>query len=1532
MKRPRPQSVHFSSAARPPFARKALFERLEPRILLSADAPGLVDSAGLLAIQLGDAGHEVVVTRTGDAQNGGALLRVDIDGSFWDFGDAADGVTSLRIDGGAGDDRIDASGAAVTTTVDGGAGQDSLVGPRQDVRWSLTGDGAGAVGGVTFSRIENLLGAADNRDTFVLFAGGGLSGTADGGSGGFDSLEIDAGPISLARFLADGPDSGVVELDGDTFRYAGLEPITLTSTAGEIVVDATSDDNTLVLEADPTNSANLRVRSTDGTIESVSFARASTSITINLLGGDDSLDIGDLGAGITASLTVDGGDGDTDLITVSGDVVLPGKDVSLSAETVTVAYTGSLSVRTTAAGADQETAASTGGSGNIALLGQNVVVAADARLLSQDTRAGQASAAISLGTVAGDWTANKLGTQTVSGTWTRGLTHRLVGATSTSGSGDGMVVDISVDASGNVSATLVDIGEDYVVGDTVTFDEPDRNPDGGDDLSTNGSVTFTLVASHKGVRPAETSGDGEGMTVDIDVDASGTLTVSMDSPGARYAVNDTVTFNDPLETFDPFGQDNTAEVTVTAWAGNILVEGRHQFTSASAFQFYDAIDTEPLVTVDGATLRGENITIRAVANSINEPGEDEVVGQTVDDLGLGGLDDLNAFFGMVKATSTAQAGVAAAVVTSGLTQAGTWTGDLSHARVAATSTSGSGTGMLADIEVDGDGLVTITVVNPGTGYQAGDTVTFSEPGEDADGEALSTNGTISVRIDLWQPTIIRAEGDVNVEAWAGAKADLLTGGVLFGLGLTFATVDATAYVAGGADITSGGALRVQSLAENISDMAVNVTSARSIPTLSGGYAAARSIVDAHVDSGALLSVHSLDVLADTQNDVNATVVPLELVDAQSSGMAVTIAVIDSDTTAFVDAAVTVPGDVSVVASTEVENENTAAAEPSSATGGILGAGFGAIKNKISSKSAPAQSGAEKFEFSAGIAVTLSDNDSTAYIGSNADVKAGGDVTVDASVYDDLRISATSTAEDAQTGISVSVAVAETDDHATAYIADDARVNSRGALTVHSSTVIPNPLPDNAWGVFAPDADTGAGAIFSVLKSTINFESLMFSLFTSYVRSGAVFTESGTATSGGSGTTAPESKLSLAGSFNWLEYDNASHAYIGAGAQINQDAAYRADGQTVSVTADSKIKTLNVVGIFSFPNPANAIGSDGKTSQALIDSINPLGNSGKAALGGSLTYLNYGTSTIAEIKEGAVVYARQGTTVRSKSDHWTFMLSVAGGKAEKTGVEGAFGMVDQTSVTRAQVHDGATVTGGGLAILSTDDTSHLNVTGGAVWSKNVGVGFSIGVEDVDRTVEAVLGESDATATALATTVDVTGDVQIEAEATGQVESYSVAASLKTATDANTNQGSPTGSTNQSLGPSGSGGQQPVNVSGGSGSGGSGGSGGTGGTGSTGGTGGTGSTGGTGGTGSTGSSTQSQTGYAIAGDVSVNIIDDTARAVVNAPGTVKTGSARDLDVVAANTTDFVALAGAATFSSDRRPCSRSPSASPVRWASM
>ena len=117
-------------------------------------------------------------------------------------------------------------GASGFTSLIGGAGNNTLVGPTGNSTWNLTGLNSGTVAGVTFTSFQNLTGAANNADTFILYPTGSLSGSINGGAGGSDKLVFDDGNGIRVTYAPTGSESGtVVSPAGTTFAYTGMEPI-----------------------------------------------------------------------------------------------------------------------------------------------------------------------------------------------------------------------------------------------------------------------------------------------------------------------------------------------------------------------------------------------------------------------------------------------------------------------------------------------------------------------------------------------------------------------------------------------------------------------------------------------------------------------------------------------------------------------------------------------------------------------------------------------------------------------------------------------------------------------------------------------------------------------------------------------------------------------------------------------------------------------------------------------------------------------------------------------------------------------------------------------------------------------------------------------------------------------------------------------------------------------------------------------------------------------------------------------------------
>ena len=220
-------------------------------------------------------------------------------------------VLGLTIRGGNASDRLVIGSALASPTLpilfDGRDGVDHIRGPPADLVWTVTGPGSGTVGGIAFGGIEELEGAAANEDTFVFEVDGSLSGVVDGGAGGFDTLVARAGLSASVVATITGPQSGTVARGSDVISYAGLEPITINGS--EITITGTSGADTFTLEDDGTaDQFVVTCPGGCGETHTITSASTVTKLTIDALGGDDTITVESLDANFTGQLVVNGGD------------------------------------------------------------------------------------------------------------------------------------------------------------------------------------------------------------------------------------------------------------------------------------------------------------------------------------------------------------------------------------------------------------------------------------------------------------------------------------------------------------------------------------------------------------------------------------------------------------------------------------------------------------------------------------------------------------------------------------------------------------------------------------------------------------------------------------------------------------------------------------------------------------------------------------------------------------------------------------------------------------------------------------------------------------------------------------------------------------------------------------------------------------------------------------------------------------------------------------------------------------------------
>ena len=149
-----------------------------------------------------------------------------------------------------------------------------------------------------------------------------------------------------------------------------------------------------------------------------------------------------------------------------------------------------------------------------------------------------------------------LGTISAAGT---GYTAANGVATTSSGSGTGLTVDITVSAGGVATVAINDDGLNYAASEVITI--TNANATG---VKTLGSITAAGTGYTEGTTTGvatTSSGSGTGLTVDVTADASGNVTgVAINDDGLTYAASEIITIS---------GSGNgDATITVSAIHGN----------------------------------------------------------------------------------------------------------------------------------------------------------------------------------------------------------------------------------------------------------------------------------------------------------------------------------------------------------------------------------------------------------------------------------------------------------------------------------------------------------------------------------------------------------------------------------------------------------------------------------------------------------------------------------------------------------------------------------------------------------------------------------------------------------------------------------------------------------------------------------------------------------------------------------------------------------------------------------------------------
>jgi hypothetical protein len=230
------------------------------------------------------------------------------------------------------------------------------------------------------------------------------------------------------------------------------------------------------------------------------------------------------------------------------------------------------------------------------------------------------------------------------------------------------------------------------------------------------------------------------------------------------------------------------------------------------------------------------------------------------------------------------------------------------------------------------------------------------------------------------------------------------------------------------------------------------------------------------------------------------------------------------------------------------------------------------------------------------------------------------------------------------------------------------------------------------------------------------------------------------------TSAIGKKTGLAVSGTSLGIVSSAKARVEDGVTIEgqQSAATPPD---VSVTAASSVATWNLVG--NFPNLMDSVfgqvgtisENDGNTTTQ-AERKKQLGNSGDATgVGGSFSVVRYNNTTQAVVASGATVRAHD-LIVDAESTTQNVSMGIAYGKSGETSVNGVVNYVEIIDTTLAQIGQGAEVYATGSVDVTANDTPVVvNIAGGVSIGTSVGFGLTVGTNVIKRDTKALIGERD-----------------------------------------------------------------------------------------------------------------------------------------------------------------------------------------------
>ena len=513
-----------------------------------------------------------------------------------------------------------------------------------------------------------------------------------------------------------------------------------------------------------------------------------------------------------------------------------------------------------------------------------------------------------------------------------------------------------------------------------------------------------------------------------------------------------------------------------------------------------------------------------------------------------------------------------------------------------------------------------------------------------------------------------------------------------------------------------------------------------------------------------------------------------------------------------------------------DNSSTATISPHAvvrATGNIAVDGNINDRPGVSASSTVAQptnpnntgTGTTAFDGSVAVAVGLYTNTAKSYIDTGAAVDAGANLSVTSEALNDFQLAF---------GLNIYQAGTQTPTHTTSEPgADSVTINPGDIVQVDNGHTAGGTVGDwykLAGGASIPNlnlttTDFSDIGVWTDLGPGWQFKSKsVVQNFTTYLDNSFGLDKNLADTWSQATSTNGTAKVAVAGSLTLLNLGQTSNAYIGQGAQVNQNASptYRTGAQDVFVLATGTNSSVNLGGSVQTPGLAGS-------NQELQISVAKPGagvSAAQASVGAAVVVIQYTDDDEATINSGVHLYA-DSLDVDAETAVSNIGALISGGSSDNFGFIGVFSWVTVDDTTIAQIANAATITIGNADVVQTfpkstglvpalttvaiqsnalpgtpgtdadgNTTNTINaslvvqahnatdvfaLSGGIMAAQNAGVGAAANVSLITRDTEAFIGDPDGTNAAQdSDTVTSGGNVIVDAKNTGTVGTLSLAA--------------------------------------------------------------------------------------------------------------------------------------------------------------